>query len=76
MTCFRNILVVMDGREGGRDAFRRAAELALCNKAKLTVVGMVKSASIIALTGYRSVSLGDLQDKLIRERSAQSERTL
>ena len=68
--------MVIDGREGGRDAFRRAAELALCNKAKLTVVGMVKSASIIALAGYRSVSLGDLQEKLIRERSAQIEKIL
>ncbi len=76
MTCFRNILVVVDSHEGGREAFRRAAELALCNKAKLTVIGTVKNASIIALTGDRSVSLGDLQDRLIRQRSAQIEKTL
>ena len=76
MTGFRNILVVVDGHEGGREAFRRAAELALCNQAKLTVIGMVKNASIIAATSHRNVSLGDLQDKLIRERSAQIEKTL
>ncbi len=73
MKRFKNILFVSDNHERGQEAFERAAELALRNEAKLTVVGVVKVSTLDALIGHKTVSLGDLQQKLINERATQIE---
>lgn len=41
MKRFKNILVYVDGRDGGRTAVRRALELARKNEAKLTVMDVI-----------------------------------
>ena len=73
MKRFKNILFVSNNPEEGSEAFERAAQLALRNEAKLTVVGMVKVSALDALIGHKTVSLGNLQQRLARERTAQIE---
>jgi nucleotide-binding universal stress UspA family protein len=76
MKRFKNILFISDNHERGQEAFERAAELALRNEAKLTVIGVVKVSTLEALIGHKTVSLGDLQQRLINERSAQIEEAI
>ena len=76
MKRFKNILFVSDNHEKGHEAFERAAELALRNEAKLTVIGVVKVSTLNSLIGYKTVSLGDLQQRLVNERSAQIEEAI
>jgi nucleotide-binding universal stress UspA family protein len=71
MKRFKNILFVSDNHERGQEAFARAAQLATRNEARLTVVGTVKVSALDALIGHKTVSLGDLQQRLVSERSDQ-----
>ena len=76
MKRFKNILFVSDNHESGQEAFERAAELALRNEAKLTVIGVLKISTLDALLGHKMVSLGDLQQRLINERATQIENAI
>jgi len=73
---FKSILFVTNKPEEGKEAFERAAQLALRNDAELTVVGIVKVSKLGALIGNETVSLGDLQQRLVSERSTQLEETI
>jgi len=73
MKRFKNILFVSENHEKEQEAFERVAELALRNEAKLTVIGVMKVSTLDALISHKTVSLGDLQQRLINERSAQLE---
>jgi len=76
MKRFKNILFVADKHETGQEAFDRAAELALRNNAKLAVIGTVKVSTIDALISHKTVSLDDLRQRLVNERSAQIEKMI
>ncbi len=76
MKRFKNILFITDNHETGQEAFERAAELAMRNSAKLNVISVVKVSTLSALIGYKTVSLGDLQQRLVSERSSQIEKIL
>ncbi len=76
MKRFKNILFVSDNHERGQEAFERAAELALRNEAKLTVIGVVKVSTLDTLIGHKTVSFGDLQQRLVSERSTQIEEAI
>ena len=73
MKRFKNILFVSDNHEVEQEAFERATQLALRNEAKLTVVSLVKVSALDALIDHKTVSLGDLQQRLISERSTELE---
>jgi nucleotide-binding universal stress UspA family protein len=76
MKRFKNILFVSDNHERGQEAFERTAQLALRNEAKLTIVGVVKVSTLDALIGHKTVSLGDLQQRVVSERSTQLEEAI
>lgn len=71
MKRFKNILFVSDNHDHSLEAIERAAQLALRNEAKMTVVGTVKISAFDALIGHKTISLGDLQQRLKSECSAQ-----
>ena len=73
MKRFKNILFIAENLETGREAFDRAAQLALRNHAKLNLVSMVKMSTLHRLVGLETVSLASLEQRLVRERTAQLE---
>ncbi len=76
MKRFKNILFVAENHKNGIEAFERAVSLAKRNEAKLTVVGAVKVSTLDALIDHKTVSLGALQQRLVKERTAQLEETV
>ena len=73
MRRFENMLVIAENLNTGREAFDRAARLALRNDAHLTLVGMVKMSTLKSLIGRERVSLANLEQRLVSERAAQLE---
>ena len=68
---FKNILYVVENLQDEREAFDRAATLALRNRAKLTVVGLVRMSTLNALVGIERDSLASLEHRLVSDRAAQ-----
>lgn len=73
MKRFKNILFVSENHDKEQEAFGRVAELALRNESKLTVISVMKVSTLDALISHKTISVSDLHQRLINERSAQLE---
>ncbi len=73
MKRFKKILFITENLDQERERFDRAAQLALRNDARLTLVGMVKMSTLKSLIGRETESLANLEQRLVGERAAQLE---